>query len=490
MVWETVRELERYGVEIERTKDGKIERHPGRGVVNNVMFHGPQMMDTLAKEVRKRNVNQMHKTMMTDLLTINEQVVGALAFHIVDGQWHVFKAKATVLATGGNFYKGRCPGHRNVTGDGHAAAYRAGLDLTGLDLALHNAFAAQYDIGPGMHMYVGSGGKFVNAKGEAFMEKYDPMLKDRVLLGTLSAAFAIEVKQGNAPLYLDMTHVSQERVQRLKRVIPLPMMMYEKAGLVRNDRFVDKIEWMTYAPVPRGGVTVNNATFQARFPGLFACGDAVGWAGAEGGAAALPGGATSGIIAGRAAAEFSRHVGEPKADNEQLAVVMQEALRPIHRSRGVEPDHILLALQEVVFSHDVFLLRHEMRMQRALAAIEDIRDNLIPLMCAYDPHYLRMALEVKNLVTFAEMQVRSSLLRKESRGGTCLREDYPYRDDSNWLKWIRVAKECGEMHVVPQDIPHESYVFMPPPQKILDPIWHRAMELHIVRMQEGQVVWA
>lgn len=487
-VWDTVKEIEGYGVELEKTADGKVERHIGRGKVKNVMFHGPQMMEVLGRKARKLGVEQLNKMMMTDLLTRNDGVVGAVGFDIVKGGWHVFKAKATVLATGGNFYKGLCPGHRNVTGDGIVAAYRAGSDVSGMDFAMFNAFVARYDIGPGMSMYVGSGGKFVNGKGERFMERYDPELKDRAQLFTLTPAFAMEVKRGDGPIYLDMTHFTSEQVEKLKRVIPLPMTMFEKAGLVKGSRFVDKIEWMPYAPVPRGGV-MTNSRFETCLPGLYACGDATPWAGSEGGATALPGAVTSASKAGRFAAEYARGVKKVELDEGQVRRLKEESLRLMERKDGVEPDHVVIGLQEAVMPYDVLLLREEGRMAKALREIEDIRDNLVPFLCAYDPHYLRMAVEAKNMVTFAEIQLRSSIYRKESRGGTCLREDYPYRDNINWLKWVSVKEVGGKMEVMTQEIPIEKYPVKPRKVKEVDPVWQRAQELGIVKIKEGRIAW-
>ena len=128
-------------------------------------------------------------------------------------------------------------------------------------------------------------------------------------------------------------------------------------------------------------------------------------------------------------------------------------------------------------------------MNKALAEIEDIRDNLLPLICAYDPHYLRMALEASNLVTSAEMQLRSSIFRKESRGGTCLREDYPYRDNVNWLKWISVKRENGEMKVLANDIPFDRYPVKPHRDRVIDPVWQRAQELGVISIKEERIAW-
>ena len=487
-VWDTVREIEGYGAELEKTEDGKTERHVGRGKLKSIMFHGPQMMEALAKTARKKGVKQFNKTMLTDLLTKDGQVFGGVAFNTVTGDWQVFKAKATILATGGNFYKALCPGHRNVTGDGLVAAYRAGADIISLDLAVFNAFVARWDIGPGMFMYAGLGGRFVNGKGENFMERYDPELKNRALLHTLTPAFAMEIRRGNGPIYLDMTHFTTEQVQRMKRVIPLPMMMYEKANLVKNDRFVKIIEWMPYAPVPRGGAMTNDR-FETHLPGLYACGDAIPHAGTVGGASFLPGAVTSGAVAGRFAAEFTKGVRKVGVDEKQVRQLIEQTSQPEKRKDGVEPDHVLLAVQEAILPYDVLLLREEERMKKALSEVEDIRDNLLPLLGAYDPHYLRMALEARNMVTFAEMQLRSSIFRKESRGGTCLREDYPYRDNINWLKWVSVKQENSQMKVFTQDIPIDRYPVKPPRTRQLDPVWEQAQKLGIISIKEDRVIW-
>jgi succinate dehydrogenase/fumarate reductase flavoprotein subunit len=83
-----------------------------------------------------------------------------------------------------------------------------------------------------------------------------------------------------------------------------------------------------------------------------------------------------------------------------------------------------------------------------------MRDHLVPKLTAKDPHELRLAHETKNMVLNAEMRLRSSLFRTESRG--ChYREDYPQRDDCNWLAWVKLKKEDGKMKVLKEPIPKE-----------------------------------
>ncbi|MDP2917189.1 MAG: FAD-dependent oxidoreductase [Dehalococcoidia bacterium] len=489
MVWGLVKEMDGFGVEFEKTPDGKLVRHPGRAIIPNVMFHGPQMMDALAKEARKRGVKQINKVMMTELLTKNGQVAGAVGFDIVNGDWHIFKSNTTVLATGSTYYKGRPPGSRINTCDGHVAMYRAGADIANMDCTRHNAFVAHYDVGPGMHMYVGTGGKFLNVKGERFMEKYSPEYLDKSELYTLVPAMAMEVRRGNGPIYLDMTHFTPEEVQRLKRVIPIPMTMHQRLGTCVGDKFVKKIEWMpTYPECGLGGALVDNR-FETSLKGLFATGDAVPWAGYGGGAYAIIGAFTSGAKAGECAAKLAREITPVDYSGDQANALKELTFRALERKDGIDPDHVLVALQEAIAPYDVLILREESRMRKALERVEDIRDNLAPYMYAQDPHCLRMALEARNLVISADMTLKSALFRKESRVHR-IREDFPYMDNENWVKWVCVKEDNGKMAVFAKDLPFERYPMKPPKEKALEPQWKRAKELDIIDIKEGRVAWA
>lgn len=481
-------EMEKFGVEFERGPNGKIERMMGRGGHKTMMFHGPQLMEAMAKATHKAGVRWLNRTTITDLALQDGRVTGALGFHVETGKFTLFTAKATVIAAGRCWgFKGLQPGHRNVTGDLLAAAYRAGATLMNTDDTFCNSFPARYDLGPGMNMYVSSGGVFRNATGERFIPKYNDNLKERALFEIIAQSMALETKQGKSPFYMDMTHLAPETVQKLKRVLPLPMKMYEKVGIVVGDKFVKPIEWIVTTPYTRCGVKVNR-DFETELPGLFACGDAAPPAGHSGGQRAMPGAATSGARAGASAGRFARSSVASKPDLARALELMTGVRKPLLRPAGIEPDQVVLAVQEIITPYDVLLLRREDRLATALSRIEDVRDNAVPYLKAYDPHYLRMALEAENMVFHADVLLRSALARKESR--ISLREDYPFTDNSQWLKWVTARREDGKTVIGAEPVPVERYPVKPDKERELHPMWKIAGDLGVASIQEGRVQWA
>lgn len=144
---------------------------------------------------------------------------------------------------------------------------------------------------------------------------------------------------------------------------------------------------------------------------------------------------------------------------EQVRQLKEEIYAPIKREKGIPPVEIVHALQDLVCPIKYNLRRSEDRLKEALFKIEEIQRKL-PELWAKDFHYLMKCHEVKAMAVCAEMVFRAALMRGKSRGWH-YREDYPERDDENWLKWIAIKQVERKMILSTEPIPIEKYRFKP-----------------------------
>jgi succinate dehydrogenase/fumarate reductase flavoprotein subunit len=477
-LYDRILDLEKWGLQWQKTPDGKFERRKMRGNLR-AMFEGPKLMEVMAKTVRRNGVNVMGHTMITDLLTEKgkpgNRVTGAVGFDVRTGEFRTFKAKSTILAAGPCGFKGRYACHKFQTGEAYAMAYRAGAVLGQFETGHHlQLCAADFDT-QGMNMFISLGGRFLNSKGERFMPAYDPDLGDNSSLANVAAAMAMEVRAGRGPIYLDMTHFRTEDIARIRTVLPIPTKMLERAGALVGDRIVKKMEWQPalWGTTAIGGGVVVNTRCETSLPGLFACGDAVARHLSK--PSALPGAAITGARAGESAALYIKRKKALPVSEKQLKELKKSTYAPLDRKDGVEPDHIIIAIQEVLFPYEVTVISRGDRLEKAIAEIQRIRNEEVPLLYASDAHYLRLAAEVQSMALVAEMFLKSRLLREESRG-TFLREDYPYTDNVNWIKNTRLKQENGKMKFWTEEIPRENYRLKPEKKRYLHPIFKAAKE--------------
>ncbi|MFQ5790376.1 MAG: FAD-dependent oxidoreductase, partial [Acidobacteriota bacterium] len=456
-------DMRSYGVLFAANEDGSYFRMAGRGAYPVVQFYSTQLMDALRQKAQAIGVEQFNRLCVTDLLTRNGEIAGAVGFDHEDGNFHAFRSRATVLATGATYYKGIHPGHRDCTADGFGMAYRAGVTLSGAeqnDLPA-NVMPARVDVGPGMNKWMGEGARFLNAEGERFMERYSPKLKERSGLPQLIAFFCVEARMGRVPIFMDARHFTAESMKRLYRMLPLPQREFESIGVVKDGKFQQRVEFCPTAPVARPGVVVDRS-YASRVPRLFAAGEACAPSAVVTGLAAA---ATSGARAGAAAAARARDSEDIAEDEDQLQELCRRAFEPLGSRSGLEPETVLLEIQEAVIPYDVLLLREGIRMERALKRIERIRNEDLSRLVAYDLHYLRLCHEVRNLTLAAELQLKAALRRQETRN--ILREDYPHTDNVNWLKWIMVRADGKQQKWWTEDVPIDRYRWKPQRDKQL-----------------------
>jgi succinate dehydrogenase/fumarate reductase flavoprotein subunit len=168
----------------------------------------------------------------------------------------------------------------------------------------------------------------------------------------------------------------------------------------------------------------------------------------------LAGASVTGKRAGEGAAEYAAKAEKPIIDEAEATKLKDTVYTPIERKGGFSPRWVTQLLQNTMMPYFILHIKHGERLQAALTMVEFLRDHLVPKLTASDFHELRLAHETKNMVLNAEMMLRASLFRTESRGQH-YREDYPRRDDPTWLAWTKVKDEQGQMIVVKEPVPRE-----------------------------------
>jgi succinate dehydrogenase/fumarate reductase flavoprotein subunit len=270
---------------------------------------------------------------------------------------------------------------------------------------------------------------------------------------------ANEVKQGRGPIYFDTSPIKPENVEMVKPQTGWQVLNYNKLVDLGMDFFKDKIEWMPQLWLTSGGLA---ADIEGRtgIPGLFVTGMARAVEpGLCIGGLHLCATAVTGHITGGVAAQYARE-NEPGAIDAGEAGRLKEQLFAPLGKPGESCKTVLREIQEIVFPQDVCILKSEQSLRNALAAIERIRDEQLPRITAADPHYLMKLIEVRAIAFITEIYLKASLMRTETRAGH-YREDYPERDDANWLKWIIISQKDGRIDLRTQPLPFNKYRFRP-----------------------------
>lgn len=473
-IGDRVKELEEFGVVFEKNEDGTYNRIEGQGSsdkrpIKTLMFHGPQFMEVMRKACKDNGVEIVDRVMCNTLLHDKNNpraIRGVMGFHGVTGEVYVFKAKAVVLTTGAQAYKSHYADLHMVTGDAHVMGLKAGAALCNYEFNCHQLTHASFAT-HGMNISQGLGAQFVNALGENFTAKYDPEYASHGNLWRISASMALEVHFGRGPLYFDYSSYSPEDWALFSRTLPLMHRSYVQAGYVTNEGVCrkGKLDWVSalIGNVGFGGGLYIDIHGKTTLDGLYAAGDASHGptSGVEGFCAyAMPAAATTGVVAGESSALYAATVGEVELNQQEIDAAAWEMTCALRHPTGIDPTHVVIAVQEALFPYDVYILRSEAKMQKALERIQQLKEEDLPRLKAVDAHGLRFALEARNMVFCAEAMLSAALMRKESRGSH-LRLDYPETDNENWLKWIFIEDGEKGLALSTRDIPIDSYPMKP-----------------------------
>jgi succinate dehydrogenase/fumarate reductase flavoprotein subunit len=424
-------------------------------------------MRALKRTARKLGVRSIDKTSLTDLLTDGGRVVGAVGFNLLDGSPIVIKAPAAIIATGGQSYRimGMWSCQR---GDGLGMAWRAGAEIRNAEWG---PFAQLAGI-RGKEPLIGAEDALYNA----WHEKLSPTFRgehEADVCGMTSAVWYQQMKAGNGPLVTFhpenwMLANTTEDVEG-GTVWDRPEAVKFWTTLISRVRAADAPgAFLEVYPAVLGELSPIRVDHQmaTSVPGLYACGNACyNGSGLPGAVPASPGrmrgaglyGATfMGIRAGEAAASAAAAAAEPDAAKAEALV--RDAVAPLGRD-GVPAMDLVRGIQDAVNPVGYSIYKSEERMNEALGMVLDVKARL-PQAAAKDPHYLVAAHDARNMALSAELFYRTALTRKESRGWF-IREDYPERDDADWLKWVCAKPDGDGMRIWTEDVPVADYPFQP-----------------------------
>jgi succinate dehydrogenase/fumarate reductase flavoprotein subunit len=207
-----------------------------------------------------------------------------------------------------------------------------------------------------------------------------------------------------------------------------------------------------------GGIRIDDRC-QSSLPGVFAAGASANIPIHSGGMTGVSqaGCYFTGYTAGENAARFAQEAGSPEAGSDQLETLRQELFSPLERREGPTPNEVYMSLNKVMVPAQFSFFKHEKRMKVTLAEIKRVQQEMVPQVRAEDIHELIKANEARNYAVLAEAVYRCALERQETRLSH-YREDFPYRDDVNWLKWVALQRgREGMIEVSFDPIPVEDY---------------------------------
>lgn len=464
--YERYEHYERLGVKFARDADGKLLAIPQRNLKHMKMLlvrpygtGGPSMRDALVREADRLGVRRVSRVDITDIMK-NEagEASGAVGFHTQSGETFAFEASAVVLATGGGGWRPSYITMSNSTGEGGWLAYKAGAELS------HNEFMNIW-IQPVVFAWEGQtgllplGARLVNKDGEDFMKKYySEKLGPNTDTTYNSRGMAFEARQGRTPIYFDTTPMTPENAKLMEPVRGWAKINYDRLVNEHGMKFFDgKTRWMPQIMWHSGG-PVTDQEYETTIPGLYAACRCKGFdPGVYMGGWALCTTAVTGYIAGANAAKKALD-GKGGLNLTQAADAAREALSPIGR-KGIDTKDIIREAQEIVYPADVCLIKSDASLNKALKRVERAHE-LAERMMAKDPRDLCKYYEALTMLMRSELFVRSSLLRTESRAGH-YREDYPQRNNEDWLSWLHVRQEKGRPVFSKVRIPVEDYPVQP-----------------------------
>lgn len=452
-----VRRLEEYGSLFDRDEDGtfSVRKFGGHRYKRSVFSGdetGHEMMSGLKREISRMNINVIDEVMVTRLLLEDGMVVGAIAWDLARGGFIEVKSKSIVMATADA--SGVWPSaSERQRGDGYYMALEAGAELADMEFIQYHPTHAWWPYGVRgsvSESFRSEGGYLLNSEGERFMQRYDPEKMELATRDKVSVCIYREVLAGRGTphggIYATVAHLDPDHIEKRLRLIFRKYMSYgfdiRKQPIEINAR-----------PHYHCGGVVANTKAETNISGLFAAGAVT--ASVHGanrlGSNALVDILVFGDIAGRNAASRARDM-KKREFNVQSQV--DQEIRRITDMISKSPKNPirippLRRRHWEMMNKFIGVLRNEEGIKTMLEEIECTKTEELPNIMIKDKSHcynyeVKDALEIPFRLTVEELAARAAEMRKESRGSH-FRDDYPKRNDKEWLKNIVFYKKDGDI---------------------------------------------